>query len=44
MSYILVPSTAYVVLFLYTRRLTASMVAHAVWNATAVAAIQLVYG
>ncbi len=41
---ILVPSTAYVALFLYTRRLTAPMVAHAVWNATAVAGILLVYG
>lgn len=41
---ILVPGTAYVVLFLYTRRLTAPMVAHAVWNTTAVAGIYVVYG
>lgn len=41
---ILVPSTVYVVLFLGTRRLTAPIVAHAAWNAVAVAGIQLVYG
>lgn len=41
---ILVPSTVYVLLFLYTRRLTAPMVAHALWNTIAVAGIHVVYG
>ena len=41
---ILVPSAAYTGLFLYTRRLTAPIVAHAVWNVIAVAGITLVYG
>ncbi len=35
---LLIPTTAYTVLFLYTRRLTASMVAHGVYNATAILA------
>lgn len=41
---ILVPSVAYVGLFLYTRRLTAPMLAHAAWNSMAVVGIHLVYG
>lgn len=41
---ILIPSTAYVVLFLYTKRLIAPMVAHAVWNTVAYAGIYLMYG
>jgi hypothetical protein len=41
---ILVPSVAYVLLFLSTRRLVAPMVAHALWNVLAVVGIQLVYG
>jgi membrane protease YdiL (CAAX protease family) len=41
---ILIPSTAYVVLFLYTRRLIAPMVAHAVWNTLAFTGIHLIYG
>ena len=41
---ILVPATAYVLLFVHTRRLVAPMVAHAAWNSTAVVTIYLLYG
>lgn len=41
---ILVPSVAYVLLFLHTRRLVAPMVAHAIWNSVAVVGIHLLYG
>lgn len=41
---ILIPSAAYVGLFLYTRRLIAPMVAHAAWNTAAVVGIHLMYG
>jgi hypothetical protein len=41
---ILVPSAAYVGLFLYTRRLIAPVVAHATWNTLAVIGILLIYG
>lgn len=41
---ILIPSTMYVLLFLWTGRLTAPIIAHAVWNASAVAGIFLIYG
>lgn len=41
---ILIPSTMYVALFLWTGRLTAPIIAHAMWNAAAVAGIYLVYG
>jgi hypothetical protein len=41
---ILIPSTAYAGLFLYTRRLVAPMVAHALWNTAAVVGIHLLYG
>ncbi|MGW8282679.1 MAG: CPBP family intramembrane glutamic endopeptidase [Gemmatimonadota bacterium] len=41
---ILIPSTAYVGLFLHTRRLTAPIVAHAAWNTMAVVGIQAMYG
>lgn len=41
---ILIPSVAYVALFLYTRRLVAPMVAHAAWNVAAAFGIQLLYG
>jgi len=41
---ILVPSIAYVVLFVVTRRLTAPMVAHSLWNGFAVVGIHIVYG
>jgi membrane protease YdiL (CAAX protease family) len=41
---ILIPSIAYVVLFLYTKRLMAPMVAHALWNTAAVVGIHLLYG
>lgn len=40
---ILVPSAAYTGLFLYTRRLTAPIIAHGLWNVIAVAGITLVY-
>lgn len=36
---IIVPTLAYTLLFIYTRRLTASMVAHAIYNATAILAV-----
>lgn len=41
---ILIPSAAYVALFLYTGRLIAPIVAHALWNTIAVIGIHLVYG
>lgn len=41
---ILIPSAAYVGLFLHTRRLTAPIVAHAAWNILAVVGIQAMYG
>lgn len=41
---IVVPGAAYVALFLGTGRLTAPMVAHGLWNATAVVGIHLLYG
>lgn len=41
---ILVPSFAYTVLFIHTRRLTAPMIAHATWNTLAMVGIALVYG
>lgn len=41
---ILIPSAAYVVLFLYTRQLIAPIVAHSLWNSFAVAGIHLLYG
>ncbi len=41
---ILIPSAAYVGLFLHTRRLTAPIVAHAAWNTLAVIGIQAMYG
>jgi membrane protease YdiL (CAAX protease family) len=41
---ILVPSVAYVLLFLKTRRLVAPMVAHAIWNSVAVTGIHVLYG
>lgn len=40
---ILVPTLAYTLLFIYTRRLTASIVAHAVYNATAVLSVYYLY-
>lgn len=41
---ILIPSCAYVILFLYTGRLTAPVVAHATWNTMAVVGVHLLYG
>ena len=41
---LMIPSAAYVGLFLYTRRLIAPMVAHAAWNTAAVVGIHLLYG
>lgn len=41
---ILVPSAAYVALFLWTRRLLAPMVAHAAWNTIVAIGLQLAYG
>lgn len=41
---ILIPSTMYAVLFLATGRLTAPIVAHAIWNAAAVSGIFIAYG
>lgn len=40
---ILVPTTAYTLLFLYTRRLTASMAAHGIYNLTAILMTYLMY-
>ncbi|SFS42140.1 CPBP family intramembrane glutamic endopeptidase [Marininema halotolerans] len=40
---LLIPSTAYALLYLYTKRLTASMVAHGLWNTLAVTLIILFY-
>lgn len=41
---ILIPSLGYAVLFLYTGRLTACIVAHSIWNSVAVIGIYLLYG
>ena len=40
---ILVPTTMYTLLFLHTKRLTASVVAHGVYNASAIVSIYLMY-
>ncbi|MEK6478803.1 type II CAAX endopeptidase family protein [Catalinimonas sp. 4WD22] len=40
---ILPPTLAYTLLFIYTRRLTASIVAHAVYNATAILSVYYLY-
>ncbi|MGP4078189.1 lysostaphin resistance A-like protein [Halobacillus sp. K22] len=40
---LLVPSTAYTVLYLYTKRLTASMVAHGLWNTLVVIIVTIIY-
>ncbi|OEH91107.1 CPBP family intramembrane glutamic endopeptidase [Bacillus solimangrovi] len=40
---ILVPTTAYTILYLYTNRLTASIVAHGLWNILAVILIISIY-
>lgn len=40
---ILIPTTAYTLLFIYTRRLTASMVAHGIYNMTAILATYFMY-
>ena len=40
---ILVPTTAYTILFLYTKRLTASVVAHGIYNLTAILLTYYIY-
>jgi membrane protease YdiL (CAAX protease family) len=40
---ILIPTTAYTLLFIYTRRLTAPMVAHGIYNMTAILATYFIY-
>lgn len=40
---LLIPSTLYTVLYLYTGRLTASIVAHALWNTAAAILVMLLY-
>jgi len=40
---LLIPSTAYTILFLYTRRVTAPIVAHSLWNILAVILIFIIY-
>lgn len=40
---ILVPTTAYTLLFIYTKRLTASMVAHGIYNLTAILLTYFMY-
>lgn len=40
---ILVPTLAYTILFIYTRRLTASMLAHAVYNASGILSVYNLY-
>lgn len=40
---ILIPTTAYTLLFIYTRRLTASMIAHGIYNMTAILATYFIY-
>lgn len=41
---ILVPTIAYTLMFLYTKRLTASIVAHSLWNTLVVIVIFIMYG
>ncbi|QBP41913.1 CPBP family intramembrane glutamic endopeptidase [Paenisporosarcina antarctica] len=41
---LLVPSTVYTLLYLYTKRLTASIIAHGLWNVLAVIGIFIIYG
>lgn len=40
---ILIPTTAYTLLFIYTRRLTAPIVAHGIYNMTAILATYFIY-
>ncbi|SHN33980.1 hypothetical protein SAMN05216179_3490 [Gracilibacillus kekensis] len=40
---LLIPSTAYTILYLYTKRLTASMVAHGLWNSIVVLLVMIIY-
>ncbi|MDE0583388.1 CPBP family intramembrane metalloprotease, partial [Planococcus sp. A6] len=40
---LLIPSAAYTVLYIYTGRLTASIVAHALWNTAVVILVMLLY-
>jgi membrane protease YdiL (CAAX protease family) len=40
---ILVPTVAYTALFLYTRRLTASIIAHGIYNMTAILLVYYIY-
>ncbi|WP_370458077.1 type II CAAX prenyl endopeptidase Rce1 family protein [Thalassobacillus sp. CUG 92003] len=40
---LIVPSTAYTVLYLYTKRLTASMVAHGLWNTLVAILVIIIY-
>ena len=40
---LLVPSTAYTILYLYTKRLTASMIAHGLWNTIVVIVVTILY-
>jgi uncharacterized protein len=40
---ILVPTIAYTVLFIYTKRLTASIIAHGVYNMTAILLVYVIY-
>ena len=40
---ILIPSTVYTILYLYTKRVTASIVTHSLWNTLAVILIFIIY-
>ncbi|UOQ46682.1 CPBP family intramembrane metalloprotease [Gracilibacillus caseinilyticus] len=41
---IVIPSTAYTLIYIYTKRLTAAIIAHSLWNVMVVVIIMIVYG